>query len=76
MELESYILQSSLDQTDKDFWALVLPKLDEAQTKIMTDFIDNNEDNLNLITENIKAKKAAFESGDEKALEEIINQEK
>jgi len=37
--------------------------------------VDGQEENLKILTENIKAKKQAFENQDERALEEIIKGE-
>jgi hypothetical protein len=70
-----FIQKSTLSKEDKDFWALVLAILTEDQVKIFEEFIDGKEENLKILTENIKAKKQAFENQDEKALEEIIKGE-
>ena len=75
MALKTFINNSGLAEEDKDLWVFILGKLDEAQKKIMEDFIDGSEENLRILTENIKAKKQAFENSDEKALEKIINNE-
>lgn len=75
MDLKTFINNSGLAKEDKDFWVFILEKLDEAQKRIMEDFIDGSKENLRILTENIKAKKQAFENSDEKTLEEIINNE-
>ncbi len=74
-ELEQFIKNSSLSDEDKNLWSLVLGKLNDEQAKIFSDFIEDKEENLHLITQNIKAKKEALEKGDEKMMEDILEQE-
>lgn len=75
MTIRTFVEQSSLSRADKDFWFSVLEGLDDAQIKIFEDFVDGNEENLKELTDNLKAKRKAFEELDEKALEEIITKE-
>ena len=75
MDLGVFINKSNLAKEDKDLWVFILGELDEAQKKIMEDFIGGSKENLRILTENIKAKKQAFENLDERALEEIIKGE-
>jgi hypothetical protein len=75
MTLSEFIKNSSLREEDRGLWFFILEKLDESQRKIMEDFIDGKEENLKILTENIKTKKQAFENGDKKALEKIIGGE-
>jgi len=70
-----FIQNSTLTKEDKDFWLSILGGLTEDQIKIFEDFVDRQEENLKILTENIKAKKQAFENQDERALEEIIKGE-
>jgi hypothetical protein len=70
-----FIKNSTLSKEDKDFWLSILGILTEDQIKIFEDFVDGQEENLKILTENIKAKKQAFENQDERALEEIIKGE-
>jgi hypothetical protein len=70
-----FIKNSTLSKEDKDFWLSILGALTEDQIKIFNDFADGKEENLKILTENIKAKKQAFENQDERALEEIIKGE-
>lgn len=70
-----FIENSTLSKEDKDFWLSILGILTEDQIKIFEDFVDGQEENLKILTENIKAKKQAFENQDERALEEIIKGE-
>jgi hypothetical protein len=71
-----FIQNSTLTKEDKDFWVSILAVLTEDQIKIFKDFADGKEENLKILTENIKAKRRAFENQDEKALEEIIRGER
>ena len=75
MTIRTFVEQSSLSRADKDFWFSVLEGLDDSQIKIFEDFVDSNEENLKELTDNLKAKRKAFEELDEKALEEIITKE-
>ncbi|MEX1064056.1 MAG: hypothetical protein WED06_01825 [Candidatus Paceibacterota bacterium] len=74
-ELEQYIKDSSLSEEDKGLWSSILEQLDDDQAKVFIDFINGKEENLQLLTHNIKAKKEALEKGDDKLLEKILKQE-
>lgn len=73
--LRAQIENSQLPQEDRELWFSVLGNLDDAQIRIFEDFVDGKEENLRELTENIKAKRAAFGNLDEKALEEILKNE-
>ncbi len=75
MPLKELVANSSLSKEDKDFWMNILATLAEDQIKIFEDFTEGKEENLKVLTENIKAKRQAFESRDEKRLEEIVKNE-
>lgn len=75
MALKIFIDNSGLVKEDKEFWVSILATLIDEQIKTFEDFIDNKEENLKTLTENVKAKKQAFENYDKKALEEIIKNE-
>lgn len=75
MTLGVFISNSSLPQEDKDLWFSILGKIDDFQTKVFEDFIGVKEENLKLLTDNIKAKESAFRNSDEKALEKILKEE-
>lgn len=70
-----FVQNSTLPKEDKDLWVSILATLTEDQIGIFKDFTDEKEENLKTLTENIKAKRRAFENWDEKALEEIIKSE-
>ena len=76
MPLKELVANSSLSKEDKDFWMNILATLAEDQIKIFEDFTEGKEENLKVLTENIKAKEKAFRNADENAFEEIINSEK
>lgn len=73
--LKAFVDTSALPQEDKNFWFSILEKIDEFQIKIFEDFIEGKEENLKLLTENLKAKIEAMKKLDKIALEEIIKQE-
>lgn len=75
MALKIFIDNSGLVKEDKELWVSILATLTDEQIKTFEDFIDNKEENLKTLTENMKAKKQAFENYDKKALEEIIKNE-
>ncbi len=70
-----FVENSGLPQEDKDFWLLILGKLDDFQVKVFEDFIDGKEENLKILTENIKSKQKAFETLDQKSLDKILEEE-
>ena len=71
----AFVTDSSLPQEDKDLWFSILENLDEAQITIYENFVGGKEEDLRLLTENLKAKAKAIKNLDEKALEETIKQE-
>jgi hypothetical protein len=75
MNLKVFVENSGLPKEDKEFWSLLLSKIDGEQLETFEDFVQGNEENLKILTENIKSKKKAFESLDEKALDKIIQNE-
>lgn len=75
MTLKKLIEDSKLSPEDKELWFSILTKLDDVQIKIFEDFADGKEENLKLLTENLKAKVEAIKNLDEKAMEKIIQQE-
>ncbi len=75
MTLKKLIENSNLSQEDKDLWFSILTKLDDVQIKIFEDFADGKEENLKLLTENLKAKTEAIKNLDEETMEKIIQQE-
>ncbi|MDO8492093.1 MAG: hypothetical protein Q7S34_00435 [bacterium] len=75
MTLKAFVTYSTLSEEDKGFWFSILESLDDAQIKIFEDFIGGKEENLKKLTDNLKAKRKAFENLDEKALEKILTSE-
>ncbi len=70
-----FVKSSTLPEKDKDFWMNILATLTEDQIKIFEDFAEGKEENLKVLTENIKAKEQAFRNSNEKELEKIISSE-
>ncbi len=75
MPLKTFIDDSGLVKEDKELWVSILATLTEGQIKILEDFMEGKEENLKTLTENIKAKRQAFENGNEEALEKILGGE-
>lgn len=75
MTLKAFISDSGLSQEDKDLWFSILEKLDDTQIKIFDDFIDHAEEKLKFLTENLKTKKAAFETFDQELLDSVLEKE-
>ena len=76
MDLKTFIENSNLPKEDKEFWDLLLSKIDTEQMETFWDFVQGDEENLKTLTENIKSKRTAFENLDEEALNKIIQSEK
>ena len=75
MTLKAFVSDSALSQEDKNLWFSVLPKLDDTQTKIFEDFLNNREENLKFLTENLKTKTKAFETFDSELLDSVLKKE-
>ena len=75
MTLSAFIDTSSLPQEDKDLWLSILGKIDDVQIKIFEDFIEEKEENLKLLTTNMKDKARAIRDLDEKTLDSIVASE-
>ena len=75
MAFLEFVKSSALPEKDKEFWVSILATLAEDQIKIFEDFTEGKEENLKVLTENIKAKEQAFRNSNENALEKIISSE-
>ena len=75
MMLRNLIETSQLQQEDKNLWFSLLESLDDTQIKIFEDFVDGKEENLKELTENLKAKRKAFETADQELLDSILQRE-
>lgn len=75
MAFLEFVKSSTLPEKDKELWVSILVTLTENQIKIFEDFTEGKEENLKILTENIKAKERAFKNSDESALEKIISSE-
>ena len=75
MAFLEFVKSSILPEKDKEFWVSILATLTEDQIKIFEDFTEGKEENLKVLTENIKAKEQAFRNSNENALEKIIGSE-
>ena len=76
MDLKVFVENSGLSKEDKELWSFLLSKIGQEQLETFWDFIQGNEENLKILTENIKAKKEAFGNLDKKTLNKIIQNEK
>lgn len=75
MTFLEFVKSSTLPEKDKELWVSILATLTEGQIKIFEDFTEGKEENLKVLTENIKAKEQAFRNSNENALEKIISSE-
>ncbi|MEK7151120.1 MAG: hypothetical protein AAB784_00190 [Patescibacteria group bacterium] len=75
MTLKAFVNDSTLPQEDKNLWFSILENLDEQQTRIFEDFINNDQDKLAFLTNNIKSKKKAFENNNQDDLDKILSEE-
>lgn len=75
MSFRAFVESSGLPKEDKEFWLLLLSKIDGEQLETFEDFVQGDEENLKVLTGNIKSKRKAFENLDEGALDEIIQKE-
>lgn len=75
MTFKSFVVESGLTQDDKELWVGILERLEADQVKVFEDFVNNDETKLRILTENLRAKEWTFRTGDEKALEEILEEE-
>ncbi len=75
MAFLEFVKNSTLADKDKELWVSILATLTEDQIRIFEDFTEGKEENLKVLTENIKAKEQAFRNSNENALEKIINSE-
>lgn len=71
--LSDLVQNSSLSASDKEFWFSLLTILDPQQVSLFEEFMEEREDNLEILNKNIKSKAEAFSAGDRKMLEEILN---
>lgn len=72
---KNYIIGSSLPQEDKNLWFILLEKTPKNQLQVFDGFIENREENLRMLTLNIRTKMDAFLRVDEKAIEKLFKEE-
>jgi len=75
MAFLEFVKSSTLPEKDKELWVSILTTLTEDQIKIFEDFTEGKEENLKVLTENVKAKEQAFRNSNENALEKIVGNE-
>ena len=75
VSFRAFVENSSLPKEDKDFWINILVTLTEDQIKIFEDFIEGREENLKLLTKNLKDKETAFRNNNQEALDKILKEE-
>ncbi len=75
-KLKNLIFNSSLSKNDKDLWVSYLIYLSEEQIKILIIEMENDPIIIKELNNQLKELNRAFNFGDEKNLEKILNREK
>jgi len=66
----------SLTQEQKDLWSRTIKQLPGQQIDSLTQFLNEQPEALNFLTQNIKSKAKALQDRDVNAWEKILEQEK
>lgn len=74
-DLQKFVADSTLSEEDKSLWCQMVEKIDDNQAGVLIDFLGGSQENLKLLTENIKNKVEAIENLDTKAMEKILKKE-
>jgi len=71
----NYIIGSSLPQEDKNLWFMVLEKMPQQQLDVFESFIEGREENLRMLTLNLKVKMDSFQNIDEKTVQKLVDEQ-
>ena len=74
-KIKSLVEHSELPDEDKHLWDEFLDLTDEKQQEVLVDFLEDDEDKLLFLTDNLKMKREALESGDPQLIDKILDQE-
>ena len=74
-EIKSLVKNSELSEDDKLLWDELLDVTDENQKEILADFLEDDESRLLFLTDNLKKKREALESGDPQLIDQILDSE-
>lgn len=75
VQLQTIILQSSLQESQKKLWHNFIDKIPDDATAIL-DVLDDDVGSLEFLTKNLEEKMNAIKIGDKAAWEMIIKEEK
>ncbi len=75
MELIDFIKKSNLDEETKGLLVSIVSHLGKTQKEILEKFVDGKEENLTVLSQNLREKVSAFQSNDKKMLEKILKEE-
>lgn len=74
--LKEIVANSHLDDADKNVWYEFVPLMGDANVALLLEVIkQNNPDDLNMLTENLRTKLHALKNKDEQAWDAIIEKE-
>lgn len=75
VNLQDLVRNSDLSAEDKNLWEKAFTLLNEAQVQVLADVIGTDESRLHSLTDNLKLKHAAFQTRDEKALNDVFEKQ-
>ena len=75
-QLQHIIDNSALSVADKDLWLRAMELLDEEQAETIVDVVQDDPQELEDLTRNLKMKQDAFARGDEPLMGQILEEEK
>ncbi len=74
-KIAALLQQSALAPEDRDILLQVCREVDDTELEGMLELFLENNSWISIISDNFKAKRAAFESGDFAEMEEVLKQE-
>lgn len=74
--LQHFIENSALSDRDKDMWLHAMEILDDDQATAILEEVQEDPLELEALTRNLKVKQIAFASGDEKLMDQILEEER
>jgi uncharacterized membrane protein YvbJ len=71
-DLQAVIEGSKLNSADKQLWEEALVLLNDDQAKVFVDYIEDDPDKLEFLTNNLRMKKEAIANDDGEMLDQIL----
>ncbi len=74
-KITALLQQSALAPEDREILLMVCAEVDDIELEGMLELFSEDNSWISIVSDNFKAKRAAFESGDSAVMEEVLKKE-